>query len=269
MTDPSPHLERIRTLVVSAGPQNVGDSLDEALRARAQLSDPLARMVAETMLAPLRGLAARADVGWRVFSANQQLPRPLDDVELLQLVSLERALHELCYACESVELAAATSWGGSSPTRFYLNSIYHYISSMFLVDTSSPRQKNLPSGGTAIRALHPMGLDSLLDPIAALLSEPLTSQISFGDTILRLRHSYLVHGDFSPRRIEYLIAQSEMRSPEQIERFASLIWDLFYQIILLRLRIIALFTHNALLIEPAMLRYLMSVGALPASFGAG
>ena len=262
MDDPSQHIRRIQSLVMSADPDTIGDVLSGVLTARAQLTDPLARMYAETYIAPLRGMAARADSGWRIFSAPQRLTRPLEDVEILQLVSLERALHELCYACESVELSAASSWGGSTPTRLYLNSIYHYVGSMFLLDTSSPKQRDLPSGGTAVRALHPMGLADLLDRIISLLSQPLTPDISFGDTILRLRHSYLVHGDFSPRRIEYLIAQSEMRSPDQVERFASLIWDLFYEIILLRLRIVALFTHESIRIEPAMLRYLTSVGAI-------
>ena len=262
MDDPRALLNRILALVSLALPENIGDSFTQALDLRARLADPRTRMTAETVLAPLRGMAARADVGWPLFASQQVLPRPLDDVEILQLVALERALHELCYACESVEISAATSWGGSTSTRFSLNGIYHYVASMFLVDTSSPKQKDLPSGGSAVRALHPMGLAPLLDPILVLLSESLTPKITFGDTILRLRHSYLVHGDFSPRRVEYLIAQSEMRSPEQIERFASLIWDLFYRVILLRLRILALFTHNGIKVEPALMRYLRAVGAV-------
>jgi hypothetical protein len=262
--DPSTLLDQLIALIGSAEPDNVGDVFIAALVIRSRIVDPASRMLAETLLAPLRGAAARADIGWRLFSSAPVLPRPLSDVQILQLVSLERALHELCYACESVELSAASSWGGSTSTRFYLNSIYHYVSSMFLVDTSSPRQKSLPSGGTAIRALHTMGLDYLLNPMIDLLAQPLTSQISFGETILRLRHSYLVHGDFSPRRIEYLIAQSEMRNPEQIERFGALVWDLFYEIIILRLHILSLFTYHGINVEPALNRYLSSIAATTA-----
>jgi|GEM_PF-1034404 hypothetical protein len=268
MNDPTSDLERIHALLLSADQDNIGDVLLQVLAVRSRISNPLARMTAEPMLASLRRMAAKADLGWRVFATPPLLPRPLDDVEVLQLVSLEWALHELCYACESVELSAATTWGGSTPTRFYLNSIYHYVSSMFLLDTSSPRQKDLPIGGTAIRALHPMGLAALVDPVARILSQPLTPHITLGDTILRLRHSYLVHGDFSPRRIEYLIAQSEMRDPAQNELFATLIWDLFHELILFRLRIMALMTHEGIRVEPAILRYLASVSALPKSSGA-
>ena len=133
---------------------------------------------------------------------------------------------------------------------------------MFLIDTSSPKQKGLPVGGTVIKALDPMGLAYLLDPLTVILNQQLTSQITFGDTILRLRHSYLVHGDFSPRRIEYLIAQSQIRRPQQIERFVSLLWDLFYQIIILRLTIVAFFTHEGIHIESAILSYLQSISPL-------
>lgn len=257
--DPSYHLQRIRNHIASARPGNIGDILIEVIAIRKRINEPLALMAAETMLVELRSMAAGAVLGWRIFSERQSLPRPIGDTEVLQLITLERALHELCYACESVEFSSALGWGGSTSTRFYLNGIYHYVSSMFLLDTSSPRQKDLPSGGTVIRALYPLELGHLVDPVIQVLSQPLSPQITFGETILRLRHSYLVHGDFSPRRLEYLIAQSEIRIPDQAERFASLIWDLFYEIILLRLRIISLFTHEHIDVDRAIERYLSSV----------
>lgn len=261
-------LNELQALISVAESENLGDVLTEAFSVRSQISDPMARKVAETMLSQLRGMSARAEIGWRLFSEEQRIPRPLEDLEILQLLGLERALHELCYACESVELSSVTSWGGSTSTRFYLNSIYHYVSSMFLVDTSSPRQRGLPMGGTVIRVLHAIGVSDLLNPIASVLSQPMTSRVTFGDTILRLRHSYLVHGDFSLRRIEYLIARSEMRDPAQVERFNSLIWDLYYQLLLLRLRMVALFTHNDIQVEPAATRYLSSVMDSSKSSGA-
>lgn len=147
----------------------------------------------------------------------------------------------MCYCCERINEAANITWGGSSGVRFYMNSIYHYVSSMFLVDASKPSHKDLPMGGTLIRALHPIGLGYLLDPIKMVLEEPFGER-TFGETNLHLRHIHLVHGDFSLGRIEHLIEQTQMRDPIQQERFASLIRDLFYELLRLDLILLAMMT---------------------------
>ena len=252
-------LEEIRIITADVDNYNVGDVLIQAMDKRSCITDPLLRQLAEIPMFHLRSIAARAEYGWKLFADPTVLPKSLEDVEILQLFAIEAALHELCYACETLESTAATTWGGSTPTRFYLNSIYHYVSSMFLVDTSSPKQKDLPMGGTVIRAIHPMGLASILDPIKCVLDQPFGQGMTFGDAIVRLRHSYLVHGTFSPRNVEYLVAQTQMREPSQQMRFASMVWDLFLETILLRLRIVAMLTASNISVKDVVLRYLASV----------
>lgn len=252
------HIDRLVELIGSSNPDNLGDVLAQAIEIRTQLDD-VSKRFAEIPLTELRRLASRAEIGWELFS-NPQLPtHTLSDKETIQLMGVERALHELCYCCERIEQASVITWGGSSPTRFYLNSVYHYVSSMFLVDTSKKTHKNLPMGGTVIRALAPIGLSNLLEPIDKVLKQPLGKDINFGDAVLRLRHSHLVHGDFSPERFEYLVAQTEMRDPDQQERLAALVWDLFYQLLLLDLRLLSLFTAINVNFTEIVIRYLLNV----------
>lgn len=255
MTIDYQRIDKLVSLSRNANPDNLGDTFAQAVKVRSKIDD-LSKEIAEIPLGKLRRLASHAEIGWKLFSAPQLPTHTLSDKETLQIVGVERALHELCYCCERLEEASFLTWGGSSPTRFYLNSIYYYVSSMFLIDTSNKSHNGLPMGGTVIRAFTPIGLTNLLDPINQALQQPLGKDISFGKTVLLLRHSHLVHGDFSPDRFEYLVARTEMRDPRQQERLASLVWDLFYQLILLDLKIIAILTAANVNFAEVVVRYL-------------
>ena len=150
------------------------------------------------------------------------------------------ALHELGYCFDRMQEVADITWGGSSPTRFYLNSIYYYVSSMFLVDKTKISHKNFPIGGGVVLALHPMGLSNLLIPIQNILDRPFGKVNTFGDIIRKRRNNQLVHGDFSPKQLEELVTDASMRDPIQQQRLASYLWDLFYEILLLDLCVTAI-----------------------------
>jgi hypothetical protein len=249
---------KLAELIKISKPDNLGDVFAQAVEIRYELDD-MSKSLAEIPLTELRKLASQAEIGWKLFLKPHLPTHLLSDIEILQLINVERALHELCYCCERIEETASLTWGGSSPTRFYFNSIYYYVSSMFLIDKSKKSHKKLSMGGTVIRAFNPAGLSSLLDPIDQVLKQPLAGDFTFGETILLLRHSHLVHGDFSPKRFEYLVAQTEMRDPKQQERLAASVWDLFYQLLLLDLRLIAVLTAIDVHVPELVIRYLESV----------
>jgi len=251
-------IDKLVEFIKITNPDNLGDMFAQAVEIRTQLEE-VSKRFAENPLIKLRRKACHAEIGWKLFSKPQLPTHTLSDKEILQLIGVERALHELCYCCERIEEASVITWGGASPTRFYLNSIYHYVSSMFLVDTSKETHKNLPMGGTVIRAFAPIGLSNLLEPIDKVLKQPLGKDINFGDTVLLLRHSHLVHGDFSPERFEYLVAQTEMRDPKQQEKLSESVWDLFYQLLLLDLRIISVLTAIDVNIAELVIRYMANV----------
>lgn len=253
------HLEHLARLESSAAPSNLADVLEEAVRTASRIVDPRAQQLAQLSLHKLRSIASQADSGWILTSNPPAVPAPLQDIQVIQLVGIISALHELCYGFEMVDASSAIGWGGSGSTRFYLNSIYHYVSSLFLLDRSEPSHKGMPMGGTVIMALHPMGVSYVLDPVREVLDRSFGSKLTFGDTILRLRHSYLVHGTFSPTKIEYLVAQTEMRSLAQQLEFSNLAWDLFHQIMILRLRLVALLTATGIEVHQVVVRYMLAL----------
>ncbi len=253
------NIERIQEILAATNHQNIGDNLQEIINIRKKITNPVEKQIIENLLGSIRLVGYTSDFGDRLFSLHQDLPRGLSNIEITQLVLLERALHELCYACEQVNNNSTINGEEAPPTRFYLNSIYPYVASMFLVDQSKLDIKGLQLGGSVTKALHSIELDDFLNPIAEILHRPLTDKITFGDTILKLRHSFLVHGDFSPDRIQFLNRKTEMQNPKIGENFSDFIWDLYYEILLLRLKILALLSHNNIDIEQSMIQYYESL----------
>lgn len=254
-------LEKLGDLLEQSSTSPIGDTLSAAIRFFEEIENPMARKVAEEAMRYLRKLASSAQLDTLLFNRPPSLPRELTDIEFIQLVRIEMAVHELCYCCEMVQNATDITSGGSTPTRFYLNGVYYYTSSLFLVDTSKPTHKDLPMGGTVIRALFPMGLAEILDPIKSILEEPFGAY-TFGQTILNLRHSDLVHGDFSPERVEYILSQTQFRDPKQQEQFAHLIWRLFHRLIILDLKLMSLIASTGKNFDAVMLHYLQAKHAI-------
>jgi hypothetical protein len=67
----------------------------------------------------------------------------------------------------------------------------HLISTMFLID-----RNDRVMGGFCYRALEPIGLAHLLEPIREILGSSV-GDTTFGDFIRRSRNKLTVHGDFS------------------------------------------------------------------------
>jgi hypothetical protein len=255
-------LEQLGDLLEGSQGAPIGDVLAQAIEVFEAIEAPLHALVAEEAMRGFRTVASRATLGTIAFKDPPSLSNTITDLEYLQLMRVQWGVHELCYAFEMVETSAKFTSEGSTSTRFYLNSIYHYVSSLFLVDTSKPSHKGLPMGGTVIRSLHPLGISELLDPIKGVLEEPF-GETTFGDAIVNLRHSDLVHGDFSPARVEYLVRQTSMRNPMQQERFARLMWRLFHRLIVLHLKLLALLSSSGKTPASAMIGYLRSLGQKP------
>lgn len=251
-------LDRLGTLLENAQSAPIGDVLLQALPVFESIEDPIHKLVAEEAMRGFRVIAGSQGIMASLFQSPPKLPRAVTDLEYLQLMRIQWAVDELCLAFEAVEAAAKATWGASTPTRFYLNSIYHYTSSLFLVDTTKSTHKDLPMGGTVIRGLDPIGLSHLLEPIKQVLDESF-GDTTFGETILNLRHSDLVHGDFSPARVEYLIRQTKMRLPAQQERFAQLMWILFHRLIVLRLQLTSILLSSGKDPGSAILGYIASL----------
>ena len=110
-------------------------------------------------------------------------------------------------------------------------------------------------GGTVVLALHPIGLSNLLEPIDEVLNREF-GETTFGEAIVKLRHSFLVHGDFSPTRVEHLVSQTQMRNPMQQQLFAQLAWVLFHRLVIFDLQLLSLIGSISDDFESIILRYM-------------
>ncbi|HET9906747.1 MAG TPA: hypothetical protein VFQ23_08895, partial [Anaerolineales bacterium] len=126
--------------------------------------------------------------------------------------------------------------------RFYVNGIFHYVSTLFLLDYKRNRKNKLPNPGTIIKVLYPLGLSQLLDPIYQVLDRPFGENLSYGRTILENRNKQFVHGSFSPENVRSLVTDSNIFDDIQRKQFIRNHWDLYDRLILLRLRLLSIMT---------------------------
>jgi len=237
MDTPASAVHEIFWLGLSATRDNVGDIYERAIDLYGQIPSPHERQVAEYYITKIRSMAREADIGWRLFACPPMPAHSLTEEEQIQIITIVATLRSFCYGVERLDEASFVTGPDSTPVRFYINSLYHYIAALYLLD-----RNNDPIGGTVYKTLHPMGLASLLDPIAEVLAKPMNG-MSFGETVRKIRNDFLVHGRFSPDDIATVVARTRMRDLSQVIRLADLIWELFNQSFILKLKLIALLTQ--------------------------
>jgi hypothetical protein len=247
-------LNQILALTLTATPDNVGEVYEKAIDISAMVSDPFSHHRAEQYVSQIRGLARKADIGWKLFHESPSLSRTLTDEEIIQILTLISTLHTFCYGAERLDEASSVTGPDSTPVRFYINSLYHYIAALYLLQKGED-----PIGGMVYKTLSPLGLTDLLDPIKATLKEPMEEGISFGETIRKIRNDFLVHGVFSPEDTAAIVSQTRLRDLTQVLKLADLIWELFNRTFVLKLRLISLLTALDINVEELTNRYLEAI----------
>lgn len=245
----------ILQLALSANPDNVGDIYIKALDKYGQISAAFRQQQAEYYIVQIRNLARNAEIGWRLFSSPPTPAHSLSEDEQVQLITLVATLHSFCYGAERLDEASFVTGPDSTPVRFYINSIYHYIAALYLLDRRSD-----PLGGMVYKALQPMGLDHLLDPVKSVLDEPMEGGYAFGETVRRIRNKFMVHGTFSPSDVGTVVKKTKLHDMTQLLRLTSLIWELFNRSFVLKLQIIAVLTAQGVDISRLMQAYMQKSG---------
>lgn len=250
-------LAEILELTYSITPDNIGDVYVKAANLYARISSENNRELGEDYVSKIRSLARKADVGWKLFGVPPKPSNKLSEEEYIQIATLISNLHGFCYGVERLDEASFVTGPNSPPVRFYINSLYHYISALFLLD----REDN-EMGGTVYKTLVPMGLSKLLTPIRHILDLPMGDGISFGETIRRIRNKFLVHGTFSPSDIANVVKQTHLREMDQRLRLTNLIWNLFNQVFILKLQLLSLLTSADVNINEMACRYIIKTEEL-------
>ena len=218
-------------------PENIGDIYSESFYLFLEISDPNIKKIAENSINQLRSTARNAEIGW-IISSKPPIPsHKLNETEQIQLIALNVTLFSFCYGVERLNETSLLTSPDSIPVRFYINSIYHYIAALYLLDKNDD-----PIGGMVYKTINPMGLSSILEPIKQILDRPMEGNLSFGETIKKIRNDFMVHGTFSPNDVASVINKAKLREQREIIHLSDLIWELFNQSFILELKIIALLT---------------------------
>jgi hypothetical protein len=236
------HLQDLIRISEEVTRDNVGDIMSRAVVYKGAIANLDNLIVADRIFEKIRSFARKADIGWKIFEQPIMPTRDLSSMQVWQLISIAGTLVEINYCFERIEDVAYFTFENSAPVRFYVNGIFHYVSALFLLDYKNNRDKNLPYPGTVIKALHPLGLTQLLDPVYQVLNRSFGKSLNYGETILKNRNKQFVHGSFSPESIKDLVADSDIFDNVQKERFIQNHWDLYNRLILLRLRLLSILT---------------------------
>jgi len=236
------HLSDLLQISNSINRDNIGDAMFRASLIRSIIIDPAIKFQAEETLGRIRSFARGADIGWKIFE-NPILPDiSLTEMQTWQIMAIVGTLLELNYSFERVEEASMFTFENSAPVRFYVNGIFHYLATLFLLDAKDNQKKGFSRPGILIKALQPIRLGDLLNPIYQVFDRLFGAEMTYGQTILSIRNKGFVHGSFSPENIEKTVIDSHIFNELQRIRFVQNHWDLFDRLIILRLQLISMLT---------------------------
>ncbi|MBL7162011.1 MAG: hypothetical protein ISS57_05340 [Anaerolineales bacterium] len=228
-------LKSIELLAKFTTQDNAGDTYEKAVDISTYLGSEKNRQLGEYQISKIRSVARNAEIGWKLFKTPPTVSIELSDEECFQIFALISTLHGFCYGVERLDYASFETGPDSIPVRFYINSVYHYIAALFLLDKG-----NDPLGGTVYKTLVKMDLADLLAPIEKVLNKQMGDGISFGETVRKIRNKFLVHGTFLATDISSVVKETQLRERAQQLRLTNYIWDLFNRVFILKLKLIAL-----------------------------
>lgn len=146
---------------------------------------------------------------------------PPDDLDETA-VFLVHPLKQFLYGFETlIELDAAD---GSPAKAFFMNSIYNYIATFFLLDADRK-----PPGGSIYPALQRHGLTHLIDPVRLVLNQSL-GRTTFGEVIRVFRNEAFVHPDYRDSDLNRSYVDVDMLEPANQSRFQELLVNLYVAI---------------------------------------
>ena len=238
------NLELLNQIVKNLNHEIIGDAMERAIVIQTAIVDPVTRAESENRLDFIRDYARNAAIGWIIYKEPIKVEAALSDNQIWQLLGLMGTLLELNYCFERIEEVTLFTFVNSAPVRFYVNGIFHYITTLFLLDLKQNRHMKLPYPGTVVKVLDPLGLSQLLDPIYKVLNRSFGRETSYGGTILKNRNKQFVHGSFSPENIQDLVEDTNIFDEHQKVRFMQNHWDLYNRLIVLRLQIISILTQQ-------------------------
>lgn len=143
------------------------------------------------------------------------------------------AVKQFSFGVERLSGIADDYADGTPPKAFYLSALYNYVAVFYLLD----KQKDKPMGGAFYPALERHGFQDLLDPIQALLSQPMGTT-TFGEVVRIVRNKVVVHSTYRDADLDDLYGQVDMRHPANQTRLQQLLVALHAETRELALRLV-------------------------------
>jgi len=140
-------------------------------------------------------------------------------------VFLVHTLKQVAYGFDQLDALDDTVEDGSPVKAFYLNAIYNYIALLFLLDG-----KGKVMAGSVYPALDRHGLAPLLNPIRAVLGEPM-GETTFGEMIRVFRNTALVHSTHCDADLDRVYADVDMTNLANQLRWQRLLEQLREEIV--------------------------------------
>lgn len=230
-------LGRIQKIIPTLSTDNVGDIYTRALDLLMQVTIEYNKLIGESYIAQIREFGRNAEIGWKLFDNPIKPSTQLDDEQQIQVLTIIVALHTFCYGVERLEEASIRTGPTSTPVRFYINSIYHYIADLYLLGKDKD-----PIGGIIYKTLDPIGLSALLNPVIEVIDRPLETGISFGETIKAISTDQFFHGTYWQEDICTILGTTECDGLRQTQKLNLLIWELFNRTFILKLHLMSVLT---------------------------
>lgn len=142
----------------------------------------------------------------------------LSEREQEQVGLILASLREFSYGFDQAMSIARFVNPVAPQSRFYVNSLYHYLAAYYLV-----------SGERKMRdVLKGLGCGDLLGSVEAILDTPLGDTV-FHRILATFRNKFLVHPSFTVDPIQDMHKQFDLRNKENADRFMGLIYRLCEQ----------------------------------------
>ncbi len=146
-------------------------------------------------------------------------------------VFLVHAVKQFCFGFETMNEVSDSVEAGSPLQAFYMNAIYHYVATFYLIDGEGK-----PMGGAFYPALKQHGLERLLDPVRQVLGTPL-GETTFGEVVRVFRNKVLVHTQYGDADLRRIYAAADMEDPAVQARFRDGLFRVYIETKLLRVRV--------------------------------
>lgn len=146
-------------------------------------------------------------------------------------VFLIHTLKQVLYGFDRLDAISDEVEPGSPAIAFYMGSLYNYLAVLFLLDG-----RGKPMGGSAYAALERHHLESLLDPVRSLLSQPMGTT-TFGEVLRVFRNSAIAHSSHTDADLNRVYAAVDMNRVENQALWLAHLHELRDQVKVLALAI--------------------------------